>query len=194
MTRTASIERKTRETEIHLQLDLDTAPEAASIRTPVGFFTHMMEAFAKHSGFGLTLSVEGDVHVDDHHSVEDTGICLGQAFQEAAADKSGMARFGWAVIPMDESLVEVSVDFGGRPCFVMNGFEITGKVGSFDVELVREFFAAVAASADMNLHINVRYGTNKHHIIEACFKAFAHACRQALARNRDGVLSTKGVL
>ncbi|MBB5020898.1 imidazoleglycerol-phosphate dehydratase HisB [Desulfurispira natronophila] len=194
MTRNAHIERKTRETSINLQLDLDSTLDDATIETPIGFFTHMLEAFARHSGFSVSIRVAGDTHVDDHHSVEDTGICLGQCLSKAIADKNQIARFGSALIPMDDALVEVAVDFCGRSAFIINGYSITGKVGSFDAELVPEFFQALSQSAAMNLHINVRYGNNKHHIIEAIFKAFAHACRQALTRNREGILSTKGVL
>lgn len=194
MTRKATVQRKTRETDITLSVNLDAS--GSNINTPVGFFNHMLESFTKHSGWQVTLQATGDTHVDDHHTVEDIGICLGQAIRQAMGEKQGMMRFGSALIPMDEALAEAAVDFGGRGCCVINGLPREGTIGTFAIELAHEFFQALAMSAEMNLHITVRYGSNRHHIVEACFKALAHACRQAatLRSGSSEILSTKGVL
>ncbi|WP_027389385.1 imidazoleglycerol-phosphate dehydratase HisB [Chrysiogenes arsenatis] len=194
MARKATLQRKTRETNITLTLDFDAT--GGAINTPVGFFNHMLESFAKHSGWCLTIEAAGDTHVDDHHTVEDVGICLGLALKQAIGEKQGMARFGSATIPMDEALAEAVVDFGGRGYCVVNGLPREGTIGTFAVELTHEFFQALAMSAEMNLHLNVRYGSNRHHIVEAAFKALAHACRQAVMvrAGSSEILSTKGTL
>ena len=196
MARRAKIQRKTNETAIDLTLEIDGTGERR-IATPVPFFNHMLEAVAKHGLFDLDVAATGDVDVDPHHTVEDVGICLGQAFRDALGDKSGITRYGEAVIPMDETLVSAAVDFGGRAAFVYRADALKGRrVGTFDVELGREFFGGFVSTALCNLHLEVRYGENAHHMIEALFKAFARAT--AMAARRDprvvGVPSTKGTL
>ena len=161
------------------------------------FFNHMLEAVAKHGLFDLEVTATGDVEVDPHHTVEDVGICLGQAFREALGDKSGISRYGEAMIPMDETLVSAAVDFGGRAAFVYRADALKGRrVGTFDVELGREFFGGFVSTALCNLHLEVRYGENAHHMIEALFKAFARATSAAARRDPRvvGVPSTKGTL
>jgi len=175
MTRRATIKRKTSETNIELTLALDGTGQRR-IATPVPFFNHMLEAVARHGLYDLEVNATGDVEVDPHHLVEDVGICLGQAFREALGDRSGIARFGEATIPMDETLVSAAVDFSGRAAFVYRADQLKGRVvGTFDVELGREFFGGFVAAALCNLHLEVRYGENAHHMIEALFKAFARA-------------------
>ena len=196
MARTAKVQRKTNETQIELTLDIDGKGERR-IATPVPFFNHMLEAVAKHGLFDLEVTAAGDVDVDPHHTVEDVGICLGQAFRDALGDKSGICRYGEAVIPMDETLVSVAVDFGGRAAFVYRADALKGRrVGTFDVELGREFFGGFVSTALCNLHLEVRYGENAHHMIEALFKAFARAASAAARRDPRvvGVPSTKGTL
>ena len=196
MTRQAKIEWKTSETAIELTLALDGAGER-KIATPVPFFNHMLEAVARHGLYDLTVTAAGDVEVDPHHTVEDVGICLGQAFREALGDRSGISRFGQATIPMDETLVSAAVDFGGRAAFEYRADALKGRrVGTFDVELGREFFGGFAAAALCNLHLQVHYGENAHHMIEALFKAFARATSAAarLDPRVVGVPSTKGTL
>ena len=196
MPRRAKIQRKTNETAIDLTLDLD-GKGARKIATPVPFFNHMLEAVAKHGLYDLEVAATGDVDVDPHHTVEDVGICLGQAFREALGDMSGISRFGEAVIPMDETLVSAAVDFGGRAAFVYRADALKGRrVGTFDVELGREFFGGFVSTALCNLHLEVRYGENAHHMIEALFKAFARATAAAarLDPRVQGVPSTKGTL
>jgi imidazoleglycerol-phosphate dehydratase len=195
MPRTADISRKTKETSIGLTLDLD-GTGAASIKTGVGFFDHMLDLLARHSLIDLTVQAAGDLHVDAHHTVEDVGIVLGQAIEKALGDKANITRYGWAVIPMDESLAEVALDLSGRPAFVFNATFPGETIGGFPVELIEEFWKSVATNARLNLHINVRYGTNNHHISEAIFKAAAKALRQAttLDPRNPGVPSTKGSL
>jgi len=194
MTRTAQITRKTNETEISLALNLDGG--AYQNRTGVGFFDHMLDHIARHGQLGLTITATGDTHVDDHHTVEDVGICLGQALAEALGDKKGIERYGFASIPMDEALAQVSIDLSGRAALA---FEVTfteplAKIGTFDNQLVREFFNAVANAARFACHIEVPRGDNDHHIAEAIFKAFARALRDAVNITSDEVPSTKGVL
>jgi imidazoleglycerol-phosphate dehydratase len=194
--RRANVQRNTSETQIEIALGLDGTGER-QIATPVPFFNHMLEAVAKHGLFDLTVKAAGDVEVDAHHTIEDVGICLGQAFREALGDKSGVTRYGDALIPMDETLVAAAVDFGGRAAFVYRAPEIKGKwIGTFDAELAREFFGGFAGAALCNLHLEVRYGENAHHIVEALFKAFARATRAAVQIDPRvvGVPSTKGKL
>src|SRR6476660_1437691 len=178
-TRSAEISRKTKETQIRLALDLDGAGNA-SARTGVGFFDHMLDLLARHSLIDLTIDAKGDLDVDAHHTVEDVGIVLGQAIEKALGDKRGIYRYGWAIVPMDESLAQVAIDLSGRPAFIFNVNFKGSLIGNFPVELVDEFFKSIATNAKMNLHINVPYGTNNHHISEAIFKATAKALRQAV--------------
>ena len=194
--RTASIHRKTRETEVSLTLNLDGRGDAR-IETPVGFLSHELEVFARHSLFDLEVRATGDTHVDDHHTVEDIGIALGQALLAALGDKAGIRRFGAATVPLDETLAEVVVDLSGRPAFVWNVSLPKAKIGTFDVELGREFFQAIAMNAQMNLHVNLRYGDNLHHQLEAIFKATARALDAATRedpRIAGIVPSSKGAL
>ena len=191
--RTAKIERKTKETDITLSVDLDGKGQV-SIDTGIGFFDHMLTALAVHSGVDMTVKCNGDLNVDGHHSVEDIGICLGKAFAEALGDKSGIARYGSAYVPMDESLAFCSLDISGRAFLVFNATFSDDRIGEFDTCLAEEFFRAFAFNAGITLHIRQEYGKNDHHICEAIFKAVAHALKQALASNGGGVLSTKGVL
>ena len=196
MTRRATIKRKTAETDIVLSLVLDGTGQRR-IQTPVPFFNHMLEAVARHGLFDLDVQATGDVEVDPHHTVEDVGICLGQAFREALGDRAGISRYGDALIPMDEALVAAAVDFSGRAAFVYRADALKGRwVGNFDLELGREFFGGFVSSALCNLHLEVRYGENAHHMIEALFKAFARATSAAarLDPRVVGVPSTKGTL
>lgn len=191
--RTANIERKTRETDIRLSLNLDGGD--VQIATGIGFFDHMLTAFAVHGGFGVNLSATGDLKVDDHHTVEDTGIVLGSAFRQALSDKAGIARFGSAHIPMDEALAFACADLSGRPFLYYDVPIREQKTGSFDTCLGLEFWRAFAIHSGITLHIRLEYGSNAHHILEAVFKAAAHALKAAAApTGRAGVLSTKGVL
>jgi imidazoleglycerol-phosphate dehydratase len=194
--RRASVERNTKETQIKVAVDLDGTGKTA-IATPLPFFGHMLDAFGRHSLLDLTLEARGDVEVDGHHTVEDTGICVGQVVREALGERRGISRYGDATVPMDESLARVAIDFGGRAAFVYQADALKGrKVGSFDAELAREFFSAFAQAALCNLHMEVQHGENAHHILEALFKAFARAVRQAVTLDpRDtNVPSTKGTL
>ena len=195
MSRTAAIERITKETRIRLELDIDGSGEA-KICTSVPFLDHMLNLFARHGLFNLTIEASGDIDIDFHHTVEDVGIVLGEAFKQALADKKGIRRYGQATVPMDETLAAVAVDLSGRPYLVYHVTLPKVKIGDFDVELAREFFQAFANHCGLNLHINVMYGDNVHHIIEACFKAFARAVDLAtqLDPRVQGVMSTKGVL
>jgi imidazoleglycerol-phosphate dehydratase len=195
MDRTAEITRQTKETKIKLSLNLDGTGQS-SPQTGVGFFDHMLDLLSRHSLIDLAVKAEGDLHVDAHHTVEDVGICLGQALEKALGDKRGIHRYGWAIVPMDETLAQVAVDLSGRPAFVFN-VKFTGDaIGQFPVELVDEFFKALATTAKMNLHVNVPYGANNHHIAEAIFKATAKALRQAVSPDprNPNVPSTKGSL
>lgn len=195
MARTAEIQRKTNETGIGLQLDLD-GTGAADINTGIGFFDHMLNSFSRHGFFNLKLNVAGDLYVDAHHTVEDTGIVLGQAIKAALGDKKGIKRYGSSLLPMDDALVLCAIDLSGRPYLVYEVDLTVERVGYMDTELVKEFFYAVSYAAGMNLHIKMLNGTNNHHIIEAAFKAFARALDEASgydARISD-VLSTKGTV
>lgn len=191
--RTAQISRKTKETEIEIFVRLD-GEGRVNIDTGIGFFDHMLTAFGVHSGIDLDVRCKGDLYVDAHHSVEDTGICLGKAFAEALGDKAGISRYGTAFVPMDESLCFCSLDISGRPFLVFSADFSDDKVGEFDTCLTEEFFRAFAFNAGITLHINELYGKNDHHIIEAMFKACAHALKDAVKLSGGAVLSTKGVL
>ncbi len=196
MTRKATISRKTKETQIELSLDLDGSG-VNTVQTGVGFFDHMLDLFSKHSLIDLNVQANGDLDVDQHHTVEDVGICIGQALDKAVGDKKGIYRYGWAIVPMDEALAQVALDMSGRPALVFNVTFTSPLIGEFASELVMEFFQAIANNAKMNLHINVPYGANSHHIAEAIFKGFAKALRQATTideRARHLVPSTKGSL
>lgn len=194
MERRAALKRITNETTIDASVDLSGG--AYSINTGIGFFDHMLAGFAKHSGFGMTVQAVGDLNVDTHHTVEDTGIVIGTLLKEAAGSREGIRRYGHSVIPMDEALIDVAIDFGGRAYFVMLGDIPNIKLGDFETETVKEFFYALAYNSGMNLHIRILYGSNTHHIIEGIFKAVAHSLKEALSYDPDlkGVLSTKGVL
>ena len=191
--RTSQISRKTKETDIQLSIDLDGKGEV-SVDTGIGFFDHMLTALAVHSGVDMTINCKGDLNVDGHHSVEDVGICLGKAFSEAFGDKSGIARYGSAYVPMDEALAFCSLDISGRAFLVFNAQFTDDRIGGFDTCLAEEFFRAFAFNSGITLHIRQEYGKNDHHICEAIFKAVAHALKQAVAINGNAVLSTKGVL
>jgi len=193
--RTAEIVRKTRETDIRLTLDLDGRGRA-EVKTGVGFLDHMLELLARHALVDLTVACAGDLHVDDHHSTEDVGICLGQAIDRALGDKAGLRRYGHCVLPMDETLVTCAVDLGGRPYFAWDAPMPSPKIGTFDSELVADFWQAVAVHGRMNLHVLLHYGRNTHHISEAIFKGLARSLRMAAERDPrvEGVPSTKGTL
>ena len=193
--RTASITRKTSETDITMTLNLDGSG-MSSVNTGIGFFDHMLKSFAKHGFFDLNVNVKGDLIVDCHHTIEDTGIVLGEAVKQALGDKKSIRRYGSMLLPMDETLVMCAIDLSGRPYLNFNGSFTTDRVGYFDTEMVREFFYAVSYSAGMNLHIKQIDGDNNHHIIEAMFKAFAKALGEAVSIDPRivDVLSTKGAL
>ena len=193
--RTASITRKTSETDITMTLNLDGSG-MSSVNTGIGFFDHMLKSFAKHGFFDLNVNVKGDLIVDCHHTIEDTGIVLGEAVKQALGDKKSIRRYGSMLLPMDETLVMCAIDLSGRPYLNFNGSFTTDRVGYFDTEMVREFFYAVSYSAGMNLHIKQIDGDNNHHIIEAMFKAFAKALDEAVSIDPRivDVLSTKGAL
>lgn len=195
MPRSATIERETRETQIRLRIDLDP-PANSEFATGIGFLDHMLELFAKHGGFGLSVQAAGDLHVDQHHTTEDIGICLGQAFRHALGDKTGIRRYGSVTLPMDETLVTAAVDFGGRYAFHWGVSLESGKVGDFDVELVEHFWQSFAANAECNLHFVMHHGRNRHHIAEAVFKSAARAMSEAVSPDprAQGVPSTKGTL
>jgi len=195
--RTSAISRHTAETQIDLELAVDGSGQREA-HTPLPFFNHMLDAFARHGLFDLAIQARGDVEVDGHHTVEDVGLALGLAFKEALGDRAGIVRYGSATIPMDETLVTCAIDFGGRPAFIWNVPGLSGRwVGGFDCDLAKEFFAAFASRAECNLHLVLHHGENPHHIIEACFKAFARAS-DAASRIDDRLLgqvpSTKGTL
>ena len=194
--RTATILRETKETKIELTVDLD-GPGEVRAETGIGFLNHMLDHLGKHSLTDLTVTAAGDLEVDDHHTAEDVAICLGQALAEALGDKAGIRRYGSASVPMDEALANVSLDLSGRPAVVLNVRFGGDKIGTFDTQLVGEFLRALANNCGMNLHVNVPYGANDHHVAEAIFKAFAQALRAAKAIDpaRPGqVPSTKGSL
>jgi imidazoleglycerol-phosphate dehydratase len=195
MQRSAHIERSTSETRITLDLTLDGSGSYA-VTTPVGFLNHMLELFARHGLFDLRVEATGDTQVDFHHTVEDVGICLGQAIKQALGSKAGIVRYGEATVPMDEAASHVSIDISGRPFLVLHAPTLTGKAGDFDTELVREFFQALTAGSAITVHITVRTGENTHHIIESIFKAFARALDRAtrIDPRSPGIPSTKGIL
>jgi imidazoleglycerol-phosphate dehydratase len=194
MSRIATRERSTAETQIKLSLDLDGGEASAS--TGVGFLDHMLDLLARHGRLGLKVEATGDLETGAHHTVEDVGIVLGQALDEALGDRAGIRRYGSAVVPMDESLAECTIDISGRPFCVFDADLPVASIAGFDTELAEEFFRAVSNSAKLTLHVSVRYGSNAHHMIEACFKAFARALRVAVSIDPDesGVPSTKGTL
>jgi imidazoleglycerol-phosphate dehydratase len=195
MARKATINRKTKETRITLSLNLDGSGKS-EISTGIGFFDHMLESFAKHGQFDLAVKAEGDLHVDDHHTVEDVGLCLGQAVAKAIGDKKGISRFGWALCPMDESLARAALDLSGRPYCVCEIPINPHKLGEMHGTTMPEFFRAVSTEAGMTLHLDVLRGKNLHHAIEALFKAFARALNQAISPfgNPGDLPSTKGTL
>ena len=195
MSRTASITRNTVETHIELTLDLDGSGRS-EIATGIGFFDHMLTLFAKHALFDLTVKATGDLQVDDHHTVEDVGICLGRCLNQAIGDKQGISRYGQMTLPMDETLVTSAVDLGGRIAFVYRVDFPTERIGEFDTQLVQEFWTAVSCNALMNLHLLLHHGTNSHHISEAIFKSTARALRMAVSHDsrQQGVPSSKGTL
>jgi imidazoleglycerol-phosphate dehydratase len=194
MSRTAKIERRTSETEVALTLALDGGEVAPS--TGVGFLDHMLELLGRHGALGLTVEASGDLETGAHHTVEDVGIALGQALDLALADRNGIRRYGHAVVPMDEALGECTIDISGRPYCRFDAELPQVSIAGFDTELTEEFFRAVSASAKLTLHVGARYGANAHHLVEACFKAFARALREAVAIDpaQEGVPSTKGTL
>jgi len=194
MTRTSEKQRSTAETQIGLSLDLDGGPASAS--TGVGFLDHMLDLLARHGRLGLKVEASGDLETGAHHTVEDVGIVLGQALDEALGDRTGIRRYGSALVPMDESLAECAIDISGRPLCVFDADLPATSIAGFDTELTEEFFRAVANSAKLTLHVSVRHGTNAHHMIEAAFKAFARALRVAVSIDpgESGVPSTKGTL
>jgi imidazoleglycerol-phosphate dehydratase len=195
MSRTGKIQRKTAETEIELSLDLDGSG-TSQIDTGVGFFDHMLTLLARHASIDLDVKAQGDLHVDQHHTVEDVGICFGQALRQALGDKAGIRRYGHFTLPMEETLATTAIDLSGRYYLVFNAQFPTAKIGDFDSELVEDFWQAVAANCLCNLHVTVHYGRNSHHIAEAIFKATARALRMAVEKDprSKGVPSTKGTL
>ena len=194
--RQASISRKTKETDIAVEVHLDGAGRA-DIATGVGFFDHMLDQLARHSLIDMTIRATGDPHIDDHHTVEDVGIALGQALAKAIGDKRGITRYADCLLPMDETLTRVALDIAGRPFLVFNVDFPTEKIGAFDTQLVREFFQALAMNGGLTLHVENLYGVNSHHIAESCFKGLARALGAAIAidpRQAERVPSTKGAL
>ena len=194
--RTAEISRKTAETQIEVRLDLDGTGTYTN-KTGVGFFDHMLDQLARHALIDMEVTATGDLHIDDHHTVEDTGIAIGQALAKAMGDKRGIRRYGSCLLPMDDALVRAALDLSGRPFLVWNLAMTSPKIGTFDTELVREFFQALSTHGGITLHVDVLHGINSHHIAEAAFKAVARALRDALEidpRKADAVPSTKGAL
>src|SRR6476646_3567031 len=193
--RRTRVERNTKETKIVLQLDLD-GTGVSNIETGIPFFTHMLEAWAKHGLMDLTVDAQGDLEVDLHHTVEDVGICLGKAFREALGDRAGIVRYGASFLPMDEALLHAAVDISGRPFLVFNVPLRRTRISNFDLDLLKDFFRAVTVNAEITLHLNMHYGENLHHIAEATFKAAGRALAEATRLNPriTGILSTKGSL
>ena len=194
--RKAEIHRKTAETEIRISIDLDGSGHYAN-STGVGFFDHMLDQLARHSLIDMEITAKGDLHIDDHHTVEDTGIALGQALVKALGDKRGIRRYGACLLPMDDALVRAALDLSARPYLVCNMELPSAKIGTFDTELVREFFQALASHGGITLHVDTLHGLNSHHIVEAAFKAVARALREAVEpdpRKGDAIPSTKGAL
>jgi imidazoleglycerol-phosphate dehydratase len=194
VSRRAEIERKTGETDVRVSLDLDGGE--AGVETGVGFLDHMLELLARHGGLGLSVKASGDLDTGAHHTTEDVGIALGQALDRALGDRAGIRRYGYMVVPMDEALGMCAIDISGRPLCLFEAKLPPVSIAGFDTELTEEFFRAVATNAKLTLHVGTRYGSNAHHMIEACFKAFARALRQAveLDPRESGVPSTKGTL
>ena len=195
MSRIAKIERNTLETKIQLSINLDGSG-LGTIRTGVGFFDHMLTLFAKHSLLDIELLVDGDIHIDAHHTVEDTGIALGKALVQAVGDKAGIRRYGHAVVPMDESLATAAIDLSGRPFLVFRGQLPQVMIGQFPAELAEDFFRGFSSAGLLNLHLEAVYGSNSHHLVEALFKATGRALRQAVENDPrvKGIPSTKGIL
>ncbi|MFD1419301.1 imidazoleglycerol-phosphate dehydratase HisB [Companilactobacillus keshanensis] len=193
--RQATIERKTKETQIKISLNLDEQ-SGIDIDTGIGFLDHMLNLFAKHGRFGLVVKAHGDLNVDPHHTTEDTGIVLGECFKQALGDKAGIERYGTQFVPMDETLGQVSVDLSGRSYLVFDAEFTNPRLGGLDTETVEDFFQAAAFAAEMNLHAKILYGRNTHHKVESLFKAFGRAMREAVTINPDiiGINSTKGVI
>ena len=193
--RTAKVERETAETSVKLTLELDGSGQT-QIDTGIGFFDHMLNLFAAHGQFDLTVRCDGDLEVDGHHSVEDIGITMGQALRQALGDKRGIRRYGTFFLPMDETLAMVSLDISGRPFLVYEGGEMAPMIGGYDTELTEEFLRALAVNAGLTLHVKILYGTNSHHKVEAIFKALGHALREAVSHDPrvTGIPSTKGSL
>ena len=195
MSRTATVKRNTKETQITVTINLDGTGKT-DLDTGVGFFNHMLDGFARHGLFDLTIHVKGDLTVDDHHTIEDTGIVLGTAIRQACGEKKGIRRFGSCILPMDETLVLTAIDLSGRPYFVYDADFTTDRMGDMSTQMVREFFYAISYSAEMNLHMKIMYGENDHHKAEALFKSFAKSLDQATSPDSriTDVLSTKGSL
>lgn len=196
MSRTATIDRSTRETQIHLEINLDGTGKS-TLATGVGFLDHMLELFARHAAVDLVVQAKGDLHVDQHHTVEDTGICLGQAVRQALGDKVGIRRYGHFTLPMEETLATTAIDLSGRYYLVFNAPLPSQKIGDFDSELIEDFWQAFAANSLCNLHVLVHYGRNTHHVSEAIFKCLARSLRMAIeidTRLANIVPSTKGTL
>ena len=195
MARSSHVERQTTETNIKISLDLDGSGQS-SIQSGIGFLDHMLTLFAKHGLFDLTIEAQGDLHIDQHHTVEDVGICFGMALQEALGDKSGIRRYGHFTLPMEETLVTTAIDLGGRYFLVFQADFPTAKIGDFDSELVEDFWQATAANALCNLHVSLHHGRNSHHISEAVFKSAARALRMAVESDPriTDIPSTKGTL
>lgn len=191
--RSAVIDRQTAETDIHCQLNLDGSGHC-QVSTGIGFFDHMMNLFAFHGGFDLVLEADGDLDVDDHHTIEDCGIALGQAFKKALGERTGIERYGFFLLPMDESLAEISLDISGRPFLVFSCEFSRDQIGMMATEMVEEFMRAFAFNAGITLHVNLRYGNNDHHKSEAIFKGLGHALKNAVTVSSDRVMSTKGML
>ena len=192
--RTAEKSRCTRETDIKMSLTLDAEKGGLNGSSGIGFFDHMLNSFCVHGGFNISLEMKGDLHVDGHHSVEDTGIVLGSLFSEILKDKGGIKRFGFSYVPMDESLAFAAIDISGRPFLAYNVPLTAAMVGDYDAQLTEEFMRALAVNMGATLHVKLEYGVNEHHITEAVFKAVARAIREAVTPNAGGVLSAKGVL
>jgi len=196
MMRKAEIERKTNETSVSIKIDLDGTGNS-KINTGIGFFDHMLEQLAKHSLIDMYINADGDLHIDDHHTVEDTGISLGNAIEKALGDKTGIRRYGFCLLPMDEALVQSALDISGRAHLEFNISFKSQKIGFFDVELITEFFKALCSNSGITLHINMISGSNSHHIAEATFKSVAQSLRQAIEKDTkigQNIPSTKGVL
>lgn len=194
--RHASQSRQTQETRVSVDLNID-GTGLANIKTGIGFLDHMLELLTRHALFDVTIKIEGDLHVDQHHTTEDCGIVLGQCFLKALSEKRGIIRYGTSYLPMDETLSRVSVDVSGRPFLVFKSTFSSPKIGDFDAELVREWFQAFAVNAGLTLHVETLYGANNHHIAESCFKGLARALRQAVSldpREQNRIPSTKGLL